>query len=101
TSELPADHVIFRQGDAGENFHLVRRGEVEIFDDEAGVPLATLGQGDFFGEMALISGEPRNATARTLRETQLYSLDTAHFQEAVARSQTFRDQLRHVLSVRS
>jgi len=52
--------VIIRQGDVGEEFFLISEGTVEVMRE--GRDVAALGAGDFFGEAALITGEPRNAT---------------------------------------
>ena len=63
---LPAGHVIFRQGDAGDGIYVVEKGSVEI---SAAVGagelriLSTLGPGNFFGEMAVVDDQPRSATA--------------------------------------
>jgi CRP-like cAMP-binding protein len=55
---------------------IVSTGEVEATREEAGRPmkLATFRDGDFFGEMAVLSGEPRTATVTTLRNTELLEL---------------------------
>ena len=63
--------VLFRQGDAGESFFLIRSGSVDIvIQDASGTErhLATLGPGEYFGEMSLLTGEPRSATARVTRD---------------------------------
>ena len=62
-----SNQIIFTQGDTGHNMYLIVRGMVEIFQsgqngDE--VRMALLGPGDCFGEMALITGDPRTASAR-------------------------------------
>lgn len=61
-----AGELIFHQGDPGETFYLILEGRVEIEQEKAQETyrLAGLGPGDFFGEMALITGEPRSASAR-------------------------------------
>ena len=62
-----AGETIIRKGDPGEEFFLVSDGEVEI--SRADREVATLGPGNFFGEVALISGEPRNATVVAQRRS--------------------------------
>ena len=68
---LAADETLFRAGDPGDALYIVARGEMEILGDESAVPqqthrIAQLGQGDAFGEMALLSGGQRTATARSV-----------------------------------
>ncbi len=66
---FPPGEVIFRQGDEGDSVYKIIDGEVEILrEDEKGgeTALARLGPGAFFGEAALLSNAPRNATVRTL-----------------------------------
>ena len=62
--------------------------------------VARLGPGDFFGEVALISGEPRNATVVAVTEVDTYVLGKTDFQTAIATSQSFRDQLYRVYFMR-
>ena len=57
-----------------------------------------MGPGDFFGEVALISGEPRNATIVAEGEVDTYVLGKTDFQTALATSQSFRDQLSKSIS---
>lgn len=65
--------VIFRQGDLGDCAYLVESGSVQISIDKAGAdfPLTVLGQGEIFGEMAIIDAKPRSATATALETTRL------------------------------
>jgi CRP/FNR family transcriptional regulator, cyclic AMP receptor protein len=74
--------TIFWIGDLGEHLFLVREGQVELsYPDENGkeITLATLGPGTFFGDLSLLDGGPRSATARAQTETILFSLDRATF----------------------
>ena len=99
-SYFSGSHVVFRQGDAGDRFYLIRRGSVRILDEKENRELAVLGAGDFFGEIALVADEPRNATAVVAQDAELYSLDGHNFEAAVARSRSLQEQLLQVLSTR-
>ncbi|HEY2894170.1 MAG TPA: ATP-binding cassette domain-containing protein [Pirellulales bacterium] len=94
-----AGEVVIRQGDAGKNFYIIRQGEVEVVREEDGKDrlVARLGEGNCFGEEALLTGKPRNATVRTADETLLYVLGEEDFQEAVEASESLRDELAKVL----
>jgi putative ABC transport system ATP-binding protein len=93
-----AGEIIIREGEPGEEFMLISEGEVEVIRAEHEV--ARLGPGDFFGEVALISGEPRNATVVAVAEVDTYVLGKTDFQTAIATSQSFRDQLYRVYFMR-
>src|SRR6516225_7948075 len=61
----PGD-IIFRQGDLGDSVYVIEDGECDALRDQNGEEqlLATLGRGEYFGEMALLSDRTRNATIR-------------------------------------
>lgn len=92
----PAGAVIIRQGDPGDKFYLIRNGVVEVTVDQ-GKPteriLAELKEGEFFGEMALLTGEPRSATVVARTPLEVYTLGHEDFRAAVAASAPFREQL--------
>jgi putative ABC transport system ATP-binding protein len=93
-----AGETIVRKGDPGEEFFLVFDGEVEVI--RADREVARLGPGDFFGEVALISGEPRNATVVAPKAADTYVLGKSDFEAALAASQSFRDQLYRIYFLR-
>jgi putative ABC transport system ATP-binding protein len=86
--------TIIREGEAGEEFFLISDGEVDVV--RADHEVARLGRGDFFGEVALISGEPRNATILATEPLDTFVLGKTDFQSAVETSAPFRDQLYRV-----
>jgi putative ABC transport system ATP-binding protein len=90
--------TIIRKGDPGNEFFLVSDGEVEVI--RADHEVARLGPGDFFGEVALISGEPRNATVVAQNAVDAYVLGKIDFETALATSQSFRDQLYRIYFMR-
>lgn len=90
---FPSGREIFRMGDKGDALFLIEEGQVSIV---AGTPkdkvstLAELGPGNSFGEMALLTGEPRSATAFAVTDTSLLRIDKEHFDELLERSPNLR-----------
>jgi CRP/FNR family transcriptional regulator, cyclic AMP receptor protein len=69
--------VIFAEGDKGEHMYVVRSGNVEI--ERNGEVIETLSGGGIFGEMALIDGSPRSATARAKTACELAPINEKSF----------------------
>lgn len=79
---LAADgDVLMRQGETGDEFFVVATGHVII--EREGQRLARLGPGDFFGEIALIDGRPRTATAIADGDAHLLVLDHRQFDRLI------------------
>jgi MFS family permease len=76
--------VVIWEGEPGDRFYLVERGSVRV--RRAGTDLATLGPGDFFGEIALLRDVPRTATVVAGEPSELRALDREHFLAAVTGS---------------
>ncbi|MGH2807339.1 MAG: cyclic nucleotide-binding domain-containing protein, partial [Actinomycetota bacterium] len=85
---VDAGQTIFNEGDKADNFYIVTEGEVEVVrgGDGSEQKIATLGPGQFFGEMGLLSGRPRMATVRATKETHLMALDASEFGNLMNRS---------------
>jgi len=73
----PAGHTVFRQGDEGDAMYIVYTGEVQIVKD--GVDVMRCRVGDYFGERALLTSEPRAAAALTVSPVVLLKLDRNAF----------------------
>ena len=74
--------AIFQKDDPGESLFIVERGSVRIYlpsPQGSDLILAVLGAGDFFGEMALLDGGPRSASAMAVDDTRTIALDRADF----------------------
>jgi CRP/FNR family transcriptional regulator, cyclic AMP receptor protein len=82
TTTIAPNTPIFWMDELGDRLFIIQSGQVQIsYTDEKGedIVLNKLRPGDFFGELSLIDGGPHTATARTLTETVLLTLDHASF----------------------
>lgn len=79
--EVAAGETIFRQGDASDSAYAIQKGRVEIVtdSDNGEVRVAELGPGDVLGELALLDGAPRSATARAVGPVSLFRVDQREF----------------------
>jgi NADH dehydrogenase len=73
--------TVFRQGDVGDRIYIVLAGQAQVVREVAGREqvLARVGPGEFFGEMALLSNAPRNATVRCLEATTVLGIPKREF----------------------
>jgi putative ABC transport system ATP-binding protein len=97
--KFPTGSAVVRQGEPGDKFYLIRSGVAEVIVDDGTTKrrVATLEEGDFFGENALLSGEPRNATVQAREDLDLYVLGKEDFTEVIESSPPFKEELRKVL----
>jgi len=79
--DVEPGHVIFREGEEGDCAYFIHSGEVEVLRREGGAEqiVARLTKGQYFGEMALISDAPRNATVRSITAVRLAILGKQNF----------------------
>jgi uncharacterized membrane protein len=92
TLECEPHQTLFLAGDAGDAMYLIERGKVRISvkaRDGHELTLAELGRGEFFGEMALLDGQPRSANATTLENSRLAVLSREHLLLFVERNPRF------------
>jgi len=78
--------AIVRQGQAGASMFVIVRGAVVVRLESAGQDVARLGPGDFFGEMSLLTGAPRNATVRPTTDSELIEVTADVFRSVVLSS---------------
>jgi len=73
--------IIVRQGEPGDCMYVVQQGHVEVLHETEAGPhkLATLGEGEFFGEMVIFDRSPRSATVRARGDVRLLTVDKATF----------------------
>lgn len=78
THEASPGQVVVAEGERGEEFFVVMSGS--LLATRRGQEVATLGKGDFFGELALFDPAPRDATVTALTHAELLAVDARHFQ---------------------
>jgi zinc transporter ZupT len=99
---LKQGEILFRAGDPGDALYIVGRGKVEVLTDSprdpgiAGGAIAVLGAGAAFGEMSLLSGEPRTATIRAVEDTDLLQIDKSDFEQLVATDSHMADVVQRI-----
>lgn len=96
--EFPAGRHIAEQDEDGLGFHLILEGEAEVLVD--GNRKATLGPGDYFGEMSLLDGLPRSATVAATTEIRTLSIVSWVFLPLVERYPSILRKLIAKLSLR-
>ncbi|HJT23528.1 MAG TPA: cyclic nucleotide-binding domain-containing protein [bacterium] len=89
-------YEIIKQGDPGDAFYLVASGRVSVFVNkgEARMKVAELGADKFFGEMALISNEPRTATVMAEGLTELFVLEKSAFQAILMKNPAIAEKIK-------
>jgi CRP-like cAMP-binding protein len=110
---LDGGEILFRAGDAGDALYIVARGKVDVLSGTAaenrnghatGEKLAELGEGQAFGEMALLSGEPRTATIQSAAETDLLEIGRQDFDRLLVNDHqlaTAVERLSHERAIRN
>jgi CRP-like cAMP-binding protein len=79
--QVAAGDVVLEQGAGGAGFFVVAEGEAEVTVD--GTPVRTIGPGDYFGEIALLTGSDRTATVTALTPMRCYGMTSWDFKPLV------------------
>ncbi len=102
-NEFEVDDVIFEEGSTGRELFVVLDGKVEIckLDGESKTVIVTLGKGEFFGEMAVIDGSSRSASAIAATPgTRVMRINHARFVYLVSQQPAFALMIMDALSKR-
>jgi CRP-like cAMP-binding protein len=93
--KVGAEVDIVKQGDPGGSLFVLVTGEVSIKRSQGGkeVFLARLGGGSLFGEMALITAQPRGATVTTVQPAELFEISREHVEAVAAQHPAFTEEL--------
>src|SRR5262249_36837954 len=98
------DEVVVHQGDETTELYVIEHGEVVVSVQRAGAPqaalVARLGAGKFFGEMALVTGDRRQATVRAATACQLLSVGREAVQRIMEKAPDLAERISAVLAER-
>jgi small-conductance mechanosensitive channel/CRP-like cAMP-binding protein len=101
--QFGAGEALMRQGDAGDTFYIIRHGVVDVTtngSDGRQVHIAELTRPAFFGEMALMTGEPRNATIRARSDVEVLEMNRAGFIELFKTHPDAASQMSEIIAAR-
>ncbi len=102
--QVEAGEIIIRQGDPADKFYIISKGEVEVIQETGGgqpVVVNRLTTGQFFGEVGLLTGAPRNASVRAVTHCDLLALDRNTFRAVIGSSVPTAQDYAQVLAQRS
>jgi MFS family permease len=95
---FPTQAILVRQGEPGDRFYLLARGEVEALVD--GRVTRTMAAGDYFGEIALLRDVSRTASVRARTPVEVYALDREEFVAAVTGHERSAEAVEAVITAR-
>ena len=101
---VSAGEWLFREGETGDALYIVRAGRMHVLEDATGAMIREIGRGDAVGELALLTGEPRAASVRAARTTDLLAVYRHDFEDLLrtapalplALTRTLAEQLREM-----
>ena len=95
--------MVFAKEEIGNNFFIVKTGRIKIFTTVGGgkkKTFAFLKKGDFFGEMSLLGGRVRSASAQAVEESELFVISKKNFKRLIMENPEFALKLLHTLAER-
>ena len=102
--EYGPGEVVFSQGDEGDRLYIVKSGALEVLasptDAAEPIPVAYLGPGEVLGELALLTGSPRSASARVPERAELFTVEKPVFLDLMKTLPAFARNLCLVLAKR-
>jgi len=95
--------VPVRQGEAGDSFYIIKSGRVDVVVEKSmleNAVVATLGPGNFFGEMSLLTGAVRTASIRVKEDAEFIVIDKESFKTTLVNNPSIAESLSQILSAR-
>ena len=97
---FPAGQIVCKENDPGDSFYIILSGAVEVLSEKADQYIATLHEGEFFGEISLLLGTPRTATVKTREDAILFVVERHDLQKLLVEQPNLADQIAQKLSER-
>ena len=91
------------QGEAGDSFYIIKSGKVNVVVEKSSsssAVVATLGAGNFFGEMSLLTGAVRTASIHVMEDAEFIVVDKESFRSTLANNPSLAESMSHILSER-
>ncbi len=95
----PRDYI-FREGEIGGGMYFISRGSVEVVSKDGRNIFATLTEGNYFGEIALLMSQPRNASVRAVDYVDLYSLERDTLETILSKFPAFQSHIHELAAHR-
>ncbi|MCW6052988.1 mechanosensitive ion channel [Lyngbya sp. CCAP 1446/10] len=97
---FPAGQIVCKENAPGDSFYIILSGSVEVLSQKADKYIATLHEGEFFGEISLLLGTPRTATVKTSEDAILFVVERHDLQKLLIEQPNLADQIAQKLSER-
>ena len=94
--KFTAGAIVFRQGDRADRLYVIGKGEVEVVRETPGQPdvvLVRLGEGQFFGEIGILTNAPRTATIKAVTDVEVLSIHRSYFTSLFSYLPVFRERI--------
>jgi small-conductance mechanosensitive channel/CRP-like cAMP-binding protein len=95
-----AGEAIVRQGEAGDSMYVVLSGRARVTLEPSGQEVATIGSGGFFGEMSMLTGDPRTATVRAIDDVRALEIPAERFRAIALERPGLIEHISRVVSTR-
>ncbi|WP_018274121.1 Crp/Fnr family transcriptional regulator [Teredinibacter turnerae] len=92
TRSYPKNTILVTEGDESNHLYIIKKGKVSVFltgDDGRQVILNFMTEGEYFGELSLLDGEPRSASVMTVSPCEFIAISRASFQDLLKNNQEF------------
>jgi NTE family protein len=97
-SSVGAGQWLFREGEAGDGMYVLRTGRLQVVDESSDAIVRELGRGDAVGELSLLSGEPRSASVRATRASDLLFVPRTEFEMLLSEAPELSLSLNRVMA---